>query len=213
MKYLGVAIGYIFSGISAVPVIILCFQQNNYALALSVLSVFGITGWSIGILLSPRREENKQFNSILATLGSFLSGYLVSKFDPAINTLANINDENSIGLQYAIIAIFSFVNGVLLTFIWRKTISIRDGTPVSEAEHLRNLMIAYWAAELRGRDESFAADYAIQIIREDLRTPGHDDVVERLTADLAGVVDEATIRAKMAELLTKANAKVHARKV
>jgi hypothetical protein len=72
------------------------------------------------------------------------------------------------------------------------------------AEALRNRQIAYWAAEVMGKDASFAADYAKTIIRTDFLAPGHEDVVSLLVKDLEGKADEATIRAKMDELLNAA---------
>ncbi len=69
------------------------------------------------------------------------------------------------------------------------------------AESLRNKMIAYWACELMGRSAEEAAGYAKEVIRADFLSPGHDDVVRKLLEDLEGKADEATIRAKMAELL------------
>ena len=39
------------------------------------------------------------------------------------------------------------------------------------------------------------------MVRADFREAGHEDVVSKLRADLDGLADEATIRAKMAEFL------------
>src|SRR6056297_3171379 len=72
------------------------------------------------------------------------------------------------------------------------------------AEAMRNRAIAYWAAELMGRDAAFAADYAKTVIRTDFLAPGHEDVVSLLVKDLEGKADEAAIRAKMDELLQAA---------
>lgn len=76
------------------------------------------------------------------------------------------------------------------------------------AESLRNKMIAFWACEVMGRSASEAAGYAKEVIRADFLKPGHDDVVEKLVADMGDKSDEATIRAKMAEFLEEARRKV-----
>lgn len=72
------------------------------------------------------------------------------------------------------------------------------------AESLRNRWVAYWAAELMGKDASFAADYAKTIIRTDFLSPGTEEVVALLVKDLDGKADEATVRAKLDELLNAA---------
>ncbi len=72
------------------------------------------------------------------------------------------------------------------------------------AESLRDRWIAYWAAELMGKDARFAADYAKTIIRTDFLAPGTEEVVALLVKDLDGKADEATVRAKLDELLNAA---------
>ena len=72
------------------------------------------------------------------------------------------------------------------------------------AESLRNRWVAYWASELMGKDASFAADYAKTIIRTDFLSPGTEEVVALLVKDLDGKADEATVRAKLDELLNAA---------
>jgi hypothetical protein len=84
----------------------------------------------------------------------------------------------------------------------------RDAELEFIAEAARNKMIAYWAAELLGKSANDAAQYAKEIIRIDFMTPGHEDVVKKLSEDLGDLADVATIRAKMAEFLTEARRKV-----
>lgn len=84
----------------------------------------------------------------------------------------------------------------------------RDAELEFLAEASRNKRIAYWAAELLGKSAPDAAQYAKEIIRTDFMAPGHEAVVKRLVADLAGVTNEATIRAKMAEFLADARERV-----
>lgn len=63
----------------------------------------------------------------------------------------------------------------------------------------RNKLVGLWAAGVLGKSEDEAAAYAIDVIKSDFEEAGHEDVIRKLSADLAGKADEATIRAKLAE--------------
>jgi len=77
-----------------------------------------------------------------------------------------------------------------------------------KAEARRNKLVGLWAAGLLGKSGDAAAAYAVEIVKSDLEEPGIEDVVRRLVADLAGLADEATIRAKMGEMLSVAKAQL-----
>lgn len=68
----------------------------------------------------------------------------------------------------------------------------------------RNKLTGLWAAGLLGRAGQAAEDYAMDVIRADFEEAGHEDVFRKLKADLAGLTDEATIRARMADFLVEA---------
>jgi hypothetical protein len=70
----------------------------------------------------------------------------------------------------------------------------------------RNKLLGLWAAGLLGKTGQAAEDYAMEVIRADFEEAGHEDVFRKVAADLAGLADEATIRAKMAEFLAEAKA-------
>lgn len=72
----------------------------------------------------------------------------------------------------------------------------------------RNKKLGLWAAALLGRTGQAAEDYAMEVIRADFEEAGHEDVYRKVSADLAGRADEATIRGKMAEFLTEAMAEL-----
>jgi hypothetical protein len=63
----------------------------------------------------------------------------------------------------------------------------------------RNKLVGLWAAELLGKSGDEAAAYAVEVIKSDFEEAGDEDVIRKLTADLAGKADDATIRAKLAE--------------
>lgn len=69
-----------------------------------------------------------------------------------------------------------------------------------KAEARRNRLLGEWAAELLGKSGDEARTYALTVVTSDFEEPGEDDVLRKIVADLDGKADEATIRAKMAEL-------------
>ena len=73
-----------------------------------------------------------------------------------------------------------------------------------KAEARRNKLLGLWAAELIGKSGSAAEEYAKEVIRADFEEAGDEDVYRKLAADLEGKADEATIRAKMREMLETA---------
>ena len=77
-----------------------------------------------------------------------------------------------------------------------------------KAEARRNRLLGEWAAELLGKTGDEARTYALTVVTSDFEEPGEDDVFRKLAADLDGKADEATIRAKMAELRVEARRQV-----
>ncbi|MEL6572898.1 MAG: DUF1476 domain-containing protein [Pseudomonadota bacterium] len=77
-----------------------------------------------------------------------------------------------------------------------------------KAEARRNKLLGLWAAGLLGKDGSAADDYAKDVIKADFEEAGDEDVYRKLAGDLGDKSDEATIRAKMAELLVEAKAQL-----
>jgi len=72
----------------------------------------------------------------------------------------------------------------------------------------RNKLLGLWAADLLGKSEAEAADYAREVIKSDFEEAGHEDVVRKVVADLDGRADAETVRAKMDELLVVAKAQL-----
>jgi hypothetical protein len=73
-----------------------------------------------------------------------------------------------------------------------------------KAEARRNRMIGLWAAEILGKSEEDALEYAREIIRTDFKEAGPEVVIRKLAADLGERVTEADIRAKLAEFQAQA---------
>ena len=73
-----------------------------------------------------------------------------------------------------------------------------------KAEARRNKLLGLWAAELLGKSGTDADDYANEVIKSDFEEPGDEDVYRKVSGDLGDKADEATIRAKMTELMAVA---------
>ncbi|RLJ41596.1 hypothetical protein BCF46_2558 [Litoreibacter meonggei] len=77
-----------------------------------------------------------------------------------------------------------------------------------KAEARRNKLLGLWAAELMGKSGDDAADYAKEVVRADFEEAGDEDVYRKVAGDLGDKAAEATIRAKMAELMAEAKAQL-----
>ena len=83
-----------------------------------------------------------------------------------------------------------------------------DETIKFKAEARRNKLLGLWAAGLLGKSDDEAAAYAKEVIASDFAEAGDEDVFRKVKGDLAGKADDATIRAKMAELRAEAQRQV-----
>ena len=72
----------------------------------------------------------------------------------------------------------------------------------------RNKLLGLWAAEIMGISGDEADAYAKTVVTADFEEAGHEDVVRKVSGDLGDKSDAATIRTKMAELLTVAKAQI-----
>lgn len=77
-----------------------------------------------------------------------------------------------------------------------------------KAEARRNKLLGLWAAELMGKSGDDAANYAKEVVKADFEEAGDDDVFRKVAGDLGSKADEATVRAKMAELMAEAKSQI-----
>ncbi|CUH60382.1 DUF1476 domain-containing protein [Thalassobacter stenotrophicus] len=77
-----------------------------------------------------------------------------------------------------------------------------------KADARRNKLLGLWAAGLMGLEGAAAETYAQEVVKSDFEEAGHEDVFRKVSGDLGGKADEATIRAKMAECLAEAKAQI-----
>lgn len=83
-----------------------------------------------------------------------------------------------------------------------------DAQKQFEAEARCNKLLGLWAAELLGKDAQAAAAYVKEVIKADFEEAGHEDVYRKLFNDIGHLTDEATIRAKMSELMIVAKGQI-----
>ena len=77
------------------------------------------------------------------------------------------------------------------------------------AQARRNRLLGEWAANKMGLEN--VEDYARAVVRSDFEQPGDEDVLRKVTQDLAGAgieVRESEIRARMDEFLAMAREQV-----
>jgi hypothetical protein len=77
-----------------------------------------------------------------------------------------------------------------------------------KAEARRNKLLGLWAADLLGKSGDEAAAYATEVVKSDFEEAGEEDVYRKVSGDLGSRAEEATIRAKMAELMIEAKAQL-----
>ncbi len=83
-----------------------------------------------------------------------------------------------------------------------------DAEMAFKATARRNKALGLWAAELLGKTGDAVGAYTMEVIAADFEEEGDEDVVRKLVKDLAGKVDEATIRAKMAAVMIEVKGKL-----
>lgn len=77
----------------------------------------------------------------------------------------------------------------------------------------RNKLLGLWAAEKLGKSGAEADAYAKSVVVADFEEAGDEDVVRKVTADLAGAnvaVEDAEIRKIMTDLLIRAAEEIQA---
>ena len=82
-----------------------------------------------------------------------------------------------------------------------------------KAEARRNKLLGLWVAEKLGMTGEAAAAYAKEVVAADFEEAGDNDVVHKVTRDLAAkgeAITESELRARMDELMARAIAQVAA---
>lgn len=77
-----------------------------------------------------------------------------------------------------------------------------------KADARRNKLLGLWAADLMGLSGDDAANYAKEVVKSDFEEAGHEDVFRKVSGDLGDKVNEADLRAKMAEMMAEAKSQI-----
>lgn len=85
-----------------------------------------------------------------------------------------------------------------------------DAETKFKIEARANKLLGLWVAELLGKTGDDAAAYAIEVVKSDFEEPGIEDVVRKVSGDVAGKITDDEIRDKLAEMMPIAIAQVEA---
>lgn len=77
-----------------------------------------------------------------------------------------------------------------------------------KADARRNKLLGLWAAGLLGKSGQDAENYAREVVKSDFEEAGHEDVYRKVSGDLGDLADEATIRARMDDLMAEAKSQI-----
>ena len=122
-KNLKIAIGYVLCFLAAVA---LAFMAPHVGFANDrwfnwLVLLFGaVLGWTTGILASPlNRTEQKRFSSYGTIISTFLSGFVVARFDQIFDDAMTKDQVHRQSLEQALLFGSAFLLGLLCTFIGR----------------------------------------------------------------------------------------------
>ena len=80
-----------------------------------------------------------------------------------------------------------------------------------KADARRDKYLGLWIAERFGLTADEAEAYAKEVVASDLKEAGHEDLMAKVMADIAArnvSIDEATVRAKLAEFQARAKEEI-----
>ena len=122
---LAVVPGYTLGGIVLLGLVYVSYSlQNSHPerfFNMLLLPGGGVAGWVVGILLSPRgQQQQRQFETLGRAIGTFVSGFLLAKLAPLLEHLASSNGTwNLIVGVRLLIVLLSFFLGLLFVFVGR----------------------------------------------------------------------------------------------
>ncbi len=74
-----------------------------------------------------------------------------------------------------------------------------------------NKLLGSWVAtEILGKSGDEVTAYAIEVVKADFEEPGIEDVVRKISGDVAGKISDDDIRNKHAEMLIEAQKQIEA---
>lgn len=86
-----------------------------------------------------------------------------------------------------------------------------DAETQFKIEARANKLLGTWVAtELLGKSGDDVNTYAIEVVKADFEEPGIEDVVRKVSGDVAGKITDDEIRTKLAEMLVEAHKQIEA---
>ncbi len=84
-----------------------------------------------------------------------------------------------------------------------------DAETKFKIEARANKLLGTWVAtEILGKTGDDVATYAVEVVKADFEEPGIEDVVRKVSADVAGKITDEEIRIKHAEMLLEAQKQI-----
>ncbi len=84
-----------------------------------------------------------------------------------------------------------------------------DAETKFKIEARANKLLGTWVAtEILGKTGDDVATYAVEVVKADFEEPGIEDVVRKVSADVAGKITDDEIRTKHAEMLLEAQKQI-----
>ena len=80
----------------------------------------GVFGWIAGMLITPREDERSDFSKVGGALMTFVTGFLLAKFEPLLNAELQAGTNTTFMLIRSLLFAVSFGVGALFTFVGRK---------------------------------------------------------------------------------------------
>lgn len=80
----------------------------------------GVFGWIAGMLITPREDERSDFSKVGGALMTFVTGFLLAKFEPLLNAELEAGTDATGMLIRSLLFAVSFGVGALFVFVGRK---------------------------------------------------------------------------------------------
>jgi len=108
----------VFAIIFEVPLFFFAYQIDkvNYPVTYIICLSGGVLGWLIGIFSSPHsNKESEQFRKLSSIIGTFLSGYILSKFDKVFDPqYLKLSFDTLIGIRIALFLCFLGITWIVV---------------------------------------------------------------------------------------------------
>ena len=85
---------------------------------------------------------------------------------------------------------------------------VLDSEQQFRAEARRNHLLGVWAGNLLGKSGQELEDYAMDLVKFEVKAPGIEDIVQRVAGDLIGKASEAEVRSRLGDFMQIARSQI-----